>query len=92
MDEWQSTNAPTISKSWTVGSGPGISITYVSGIVLLQFEGRTGTAYTVQYTDSLNPANWQLLQEIPALAMDALQIVNDNSPAPFARFYRIQVH
>jgi hypothetical protein len=90
MDEWQSTNAPTVSRSWTVGlSAPRLICSYNGTSTLVRFQAKAGQAYTMQYSDSLSPANWQTLNDIPAPDQDGELGLNDNNLTGNMRFYRL---
>lgn len=58
------------------------------------FYGIPNTGYTVQYTDSLSPANWQTLTTVGASGLvttdaNGLGTFQDPGPLPEQRYYRI---
>jgi hypothetical protein len=59
-----------------------------SGSFTFSFRADSGRIYIVQYTDSLNPINWQTLSTIIGTGVD--ETVTDSATYP-ERFYRIQV-
>jgi hypothetical protein len=65
------------------------SATRTGGIVQITFTAQPGKTYTVQYRDSLSAGNWLKLADVPAPASAQSTTVNDNSPPPTQRFYRV---
>jgi len=64
-----------------VASGNKVSISLSQGVV--------GLHYQIQYNTSLNPATWQVLQDIPSLGSTSVSVA-DPTPLPTQsrRFYR----
>lgn len=54
------------------------------------FTGTANTSYTVQYTDSLNPINWQTLSVVTTDG-SGVGSYSDPGPLPSQRFYRISM-
>lgn len=52
------------------------------------FPTQSGANYTVCYSDSLNPPNWQVLTNFPGFDADAT--INDTKTGVNTRFYRVQ--
>ncbi|MFN7138913.1 MAG: beta strand repeat-containing protein, partial [Limisphaerales bacterium] len=52
------------------------------------FTGAANTSYTIQYTDSLNPINWQTLKVVTTDSNGQGSFA-DEGPLPEQRFYRI---
>lgn len=61
------------------------------GRVELRFNAKPGLAYRTEFTDSVSPANWQILKAVPAGAESREVLVTDDSPASVDRFYRITI-
>ncbi len=59
-----------------------------SGSINLRFEAVAGHTYHLQHRDSLTPADWLLLESIPAPQTNGLVIVTDEAPSE-TRFYRV---
>ncbi len=59
----------------------------IAGGFHVQFPGKTGKSYTIQYRDSLTAGNWLRLQDVPTLAVDQTITASDITAAP-NRFYR----
>ena len=61
----------------------------VSGTtVSIQFPTQNGHSYTVYYSTSLNPANWQTLTSVTGNG--AVETVTDSTSGGVKRFYRVQ--
>ena len=61
----------------------------VSGTaVSIQFPTQSGYSYTVYYSTSLNPANWQTLTTVSGNG--AVETVSDSTSGGAKRFYRVQ--
>lgn len=92
MDVWQSADAPTVSKAWTVQTGPGAphidSIVPAGGAVMLSFVAQSGLSYSVLASDSLAPAAWQKVQNIDARPATMSLTVTNTMTGPM-RFYRL---
>jgi hypothetical protein len=58
------------------------------GIITVQFPTQGGHSYTVYYSTSLNPANWQTLASINGDG--AVETVTDSTSNGAKRFYRVQ--
>ncbi len=54
---------------------------------VVSFQTTLGNTYTVQYTDTLTPENWQSLPAVPGNG--AVQSVTNHAPAVAHRFYRL---
>jgi uncharacterized repeat protein (TIGR03806 family) len=65
-----------------------LGIADTGGEYLLSFNGVPGFTYTVQYTDSLEPASWQSLGTVVADQSGNAQIVDDTPGNGSTRFYR----
>jgi hypothetical protein len=71
-----------------VASQPTNHISVSVGTAAIQITGTVGGHYQVEYTTSLAPTNWVLLQDIPNLPSSPYT-VNDPTPATNStRFYR----
>jgi hypothetical protein len=53
------------------------------------FETAAGLSYEVQFTDSLQPPDWQTLQVLPGDGN--VQFVTNGIAAPGQRFFRLRV-
>ena len=54
---------------------------------IVSFQTTPGNTYTVQYTDTLSPPNWQ---NLPAIAGNgAVESVTNSAPGVAQRFYRL---
>ncbi len=54
---------------------------------IVSFQTNPGNTYTVQYTDTLSPPNWQ---NLPAIAGNgAVESVTNSAPGVAQRFYRL---
>lgn len=60
-----------------------------SGTVRLEFRALGNRSYSVLYKTSLDSAEWQNLQNIPATNIDRTITIDDAPAAPENRFYRI---
>ena len=95
MNVWQSTNAPTVSKTWTVQTSLAPRITGIaaeSGAVRLSFEAQGNQSYSILYRDSFDPAHpWQKLIGADVAAGSAHAVVTvTNAPVLVpTRYYRI---
>ncbi|MBA4147088.1 MAG: autotransporter-associated beta strand repeat-containing protein [Verrucomicrobia bacterium] len=67
---------------------PGMENFTLTGAGAGTFSGIANTSYTIQYTDSLNPINWQTLIVVQTDG-DGLGSFADPGPMPDQRFYRI---
>jgi hypothetical protein len=63
------------------------SVTRSGGTVNISFLAANGSNYRVEYTTSLSPANWQLLQTVNGTGTPVT--VQDINPPDPQRFYRI---
>ena len=54
---------------------------------IVSFQTNPGNTYTVQYTDSLAPQNWQNLPSIPGNG--SVETVTNHAPGVARRFYRL---
>ena len=54
---------------------------------IVLFQTNPGNTYTVQYTDTLTPENWQSLPAVPGNG--AVESVTNNAPGIAQRFYRL---
>ena len=92
MDVWQSADAPTVSKSWTVQTGPAAphidSILPAGGAVTLSFVALAGQSYSVLASDSLAPASWQKVENVGPLPDTTRMTVTNTMTGP-VRFYRL---
>lgn len=52
------------------------------------FQSTVGLTNVVEFTDSLNPQNWQILTTIPGDG--SLKLVTDNAATALTRFYRVR--
>jgi hypothetical protein len=59
-----------------------------TGTYQLSFTGVPGFTYTVQYTDALDPANWQNLGTVTANELGNVQLEDTTSGNGPTRFYR----
>jgi hypothetical protein len=59
-----------------------------TGTYQLSFTGVPGFTYTVQYTDALDPANWQNLGTVTADELGNVQLEDTTSGNGPSRFYR----
>ena len=77
------------SSTGGAGSSPNfLSAGVVGGNFYANFAGLPSTTYTVEYTDTLNPANWQKLgsTNVTSTATGALQILDPAGSG--SRYYR----
>ncbi len=59
----------------------------------VQFQAEAGRAYTVQWTENLEPAHWQTLQELSPLSTAGTLTFEDEAPGERpARYYRVAAH
>jgi hypothetical protein len=54
---------------------------------IVSFQTNPGNTYTVQYTDTLNPQNWQSLPSVAGNG--AVETVTNSAPGIAQRFYRL---
>lgn len=54
-----------------------------------EFTAEAGQAYIAQFSDSLGPASWTVLTNIPAPMEETLIVVQDTGPLATNRFYRV---
>lgn len=54
---------------------------------IVSFQTNPGNTYTVQYTDSLSPVNWQSLPNVAGSG--AVESVTNHAPGIAQRFYRL---
>ena len=54
---------------------------------IVSFQTNPGNTYTVQYTDTLTPPNWQSLPGVPGNG--AVETVTNSAPGIAHRFYRL---
>ena len=54
---------------------------------VVSFQTNPGNTYTVQYTDTLSPPNWQSLPAVPGNG--AVETVTNSAPGIAHRFYRL---
>jgi len=54
---------------------------------IVSFQTNPGNTYTVQYTDTLTPPNWQSLPSVAGNG--AVEIVTNSAPGIAHRFYRL---
>ena len=86
---WQSTNSPTISKSWTVGLAP-ISVTLVGSIVTLTIQAEAGKTYSVLSSETSQPTQWTRFADVPASPTNGpVQVPLWGISTNSARFYRL---
>ncbi len=91
MDVWQSTNTPTVSKSWTVMTRPlQMEPPHVTPeAVNLRFYAVAGQAYQIQATDTFNPPQWRTVIEVPAPSENG-SLSYSLTPAPEGnRYFRL---
>jgi hypothetical protein len=60
----------------------------VSGPATLSFTAVGARSYSVEFTDSLGPADWQRLAEVPGRATNDQAVVTDPASNP-RRYYRL---
>jgi hypothetical protein len=66
-----------------------ISATASAGTISIKFQTEIGHTYTVLYSSSLNPANWQTLDS--SIAGDGtIKTVNDSTSNGARRFYQVE--
>ena len=72
--------------------GPGVLVSnsvYANGVFRLSVPTEQGRSYTLEFTDSLAPANWTAL---PAVAGDGtVTVLVDPAATNQQRFYRVRV-
>jgi len=90
---WQDMAEATVSRAWTVEAEGEVTLSQVSydaGTMTFAFEfgGVAGSSYTVQFTDSLTPPDWQRLQDINAITTGPVLIQDAVADVP-VRFYRV---
>ena len=94
-------NAPAVSGAVWVAHYTGTSVSAVlasqvkitqvamsGGMLRLSFNTTAGLTYVVQESDSLNPANWQTLEEVPG--DDGAKTISDPATKT-QRYYRILI-
>ena len=88
---WQSTNTPTQSLAWTVITHPPeIALgSMAAGVAALRFHAVAGQSYTIQFSDMLAPANWQILSDVLPSDTNGVQVVTDQNARGQMRFYRL---
>jgi hypothetical protein len=64
-----------------------LSVSTSAGTISIQFQTAEGNSYTVQYTDSLNPADWQTLTTITG---DGTVKTATDTTSQSRRFYRVE--
>ena len=65
-----------------------VSASISGATVSIQFPTQSGHSYTVYYSTSLNPANWQTLTAVSGNG--AVETVTDSTSGGAKRFYRVQ--
>jgi hypothetical protein len=90
---WQSTNSPTVSKTWTVQNGPLAprieSVNRSGTTVTLTFIAQAGQTYSLQRSDTLNPPDWRHVTDAGPQAVTGLIPVTDTNATPATRFYQL---
>jgi hypothetical protein len=84
-------NGKTATATVTINSGPAVTQTRQLESVSAgegSFYGVPNTSYTVEYTDSLDPADWQTLTTVTTDA-NGLASFTDPAPPEGERYYRI---
>ena len=79
------------SSTGGAGSSPNfLSTGVVGGNFYANFAGLPSTTYTVEYTDTLNPANWQKLgsTNVTSTATGVIQILDPTGATAPHRYYR----
>jgi hypothetical protein len=61
--------------------------TKVGTNVVVSFQSNPGNTYTVQYTDTLSPPNWQSLPSVAGNG--AVESVTNSAPGIIQRYYRL---
>ncbi len=88
LEEFLAGTAPDDSKSvFRIDSVTRIP----SGEIHLQFEAKPNKAYSVMYSETLEPGSWQKLQDVAAapLLRPAVVVTDTASPATARRFYQL---
>jgi hypothetical protein len=86
---WQSTNSPTVSKSWTVGLAP-ISVAAAGSGLALTIQAEAGKTYSVLSSDALQPSQWTKYTDVPASSTNGpVQVPLSGVTSGSARFYRL---
>lgn len=88
---WQSTNSPTVSKTWTVGP----DLIQISGVshdgltFTLHFNAQAGRAYTVQHREFIDSGTWETLTTIPSAPFTGTIPITDTPATARSQFYRV---
>ena len=72
---------------WIWPSPPFFAPTKTGDNFIVSFQTNPGNTYTVQYTDTLAPQNWQSLPSVPGNG--AVESVTNSAPGVAQRFYRL---
>jgi hypothetical protein len=85
---WRASSAPGGSPG-ADGSAPAlvVEVSLEPAQVRLRFEALTGHAYTVYASDSLVPANWEVLKTVPATEAHQEEVVDSLSRQ--SRYYKV---
>jgi hypothetical protein len=75
---------------FAVASSFHISVTASTGTASIHFPTQSGHSYTVQYSTSLNPANWQTVSGGNGITGDGTDHTVNDSMTAGPRFYRVQ--
>ena len=87
----QSLAAPTASVSTFRQDEVVLSVAVENPDVVVSFSANPGEWYSLQYSDTLNPANWQNAGAEPVLANSTgMVLVHINGALAAQRFYRLQ--
>jgi len=70
-------------------TGLRLSLQPWDGAMRLVFSGVAGVTYTVEYTDSFSPVDWQLFKELSGEQVNTVEIPGPSGGASF-RFYRVR--
>jgi len=65
-----------------------VSPGYTGSSFSASFQSQAGITYEAQYNDNLNALNWVTFDTI--IGDGATKIINDPSPSPTKRFYRVR--
>jgi hypothetical protein len=88
---WQSTNSPTISKSWTVGVAP-ISVNVAGSAIALTIQAEAGKTYSVLSCDTLQPAQSMKFTDVPASSTNGpVLVLLSGITTGSTRFYRLSL-
>ena len=80
----------TQSVSFTVTAPFTLSAELQPGSVLLTFPALVGETYRVEFSDSLSPTDWQLLQEIAGAPTNVITVSDPVAVGAAQRFYRVR--